>query len=133
MATPRKRRPSRERQPLNFPDTREDQFFEQLRPLLNNYGWNWIHHYDSRRSNWGYPDITAVSKNRPEMFYAELKGWSGYLSDDQRLWLDDLVRAGQRCYVWWPWHLGEALHVISGWKILDGISIETIPRWPYGE
>ena len=80
----------------------EAELFETVRGLLNIYRWLWVHHYNSQRSNPGFPDIVAVRDSR--VLFLEIKGYEktgklGTLSPHQQDWLDKLRAAGQEAYV----------------------------------
>jgi hypothetical protein len=93
-------------------------------------GWRVAHHYDSRRTAPGLPDILAVRARAgecPRILYAELKSDRGRLSAEQRAWLADLARVeaaaaalGQPALVtvcvWRPadWASGEVERVLKG-------------------
>lgn len=83
----------------------EAQLFESVRAHLNAFGWLWVHHYDSRRSNEGFPDICAVrlAEGRvPRLLFAELKRQNGVVSDTQWQWLQSLKVVGAETYLWRP-------------------------------
>lgn len=94
--------------PLGLSDLElsEAQWFEQVRSLLDLYGWRWMHHYDSRRTNPGVPDILAVRGCR--LLALELKREGGRTTPEQRAWLAALAEAGAEVAVYQP-HQREAL------------------------
>ena len=49
----------------------------------------------------GFPDLVLVHRRRGVIF-AELKSHRGVLSDEQRVWRDQLVAAGASWHVWKP-------------------------------
>ena len=57
------------------------------------------HTYDARGSDKGYPDLTCILANRT-VWWLEVKGPRGSLSDDQVDWLDRL--GGSRAWCVWP-------------------------------
>jgi hypothetical protein len=63
-------------------------------------GWTCHHHYDSRRSSPGLPDLLLV--RRPRVVWAELKSERGRLTPDQRAWITELRACGQEAYIWRP-------------------------------
>lgn len=86
----------------------EAQLFESVRDHLNAFGWLWVHHYDSRRSNAGFPDIVAIREGEygGRVLFVELKREKGQLSPDQAEWYGGLLacmRSGHpEVYVWRP-------------------------------
>jgi hypothetical protein len=48
----------------------------------------------------GYPDITAVRRDR--ILFIELKAEKGRLSEEQGAWLADLGAAGAEAFCWRP-------------------------------
>lgn len=99
----------------------EAKLFEAIRELLDLYQWRWVHHYNSQRSNPGFPDITAV--RGPRLLFIELKGVDtqgrpGQVSKDQQAWLAALLAVrgtttsrlgnelnpGVEVYLWRPEH-----------------------------
>jgi hypothetical protein len=63
-------------------------------------GWTCHHHYDSRRSSPGLPDLLLV--RRPRVVWAELKSERGRLTPDQRAWIEELRACGQEVFLWRP-------------------------------
>jgi hypothetical protein len=93
--------------------------------LLDLLGWRAMHTRPAQtRHGWrtplqgatasGFPDVLAVRGAR--VLAAELKSARGALSADQRLWLDDLARAGVESHVWRPsdWTSGLVEAVLRG-------------------
>jgi len=69
-------------------DITEARFQRQVLELLKLRGWLTYHTHDSRRSNSGYPDITAVRRGR--ILFIELKTRKGRTSPMQETWLSEL-------------------------------------------
>lgn len=90
----------------------EAQFFEQVRSLLNLYGWRWIHQYDSRRSNAGWPDIFAVREGRA--IAIELKREGGKPTQAQLDWLESLNVAGIRACLVYPKDIDMIRELLAG-------------------
>ena len=66
-----------------------------FRPARTNRGWRTL-----VQGHPGWPDLMMVKGKR--FLVVELKGEKGVVSDDQRLWLADLLRAGIETHVWRP-------------------------------
>lgn len=66
-----------------------------FRPAMTKHGWVTPVAADGK----GWPDLLLV---RDRVIAAELKADAGALSDDQRLWLAALERAGIEVHVWRP-------------------------------
>ncbi len=69
---------------------------------LNSLGWRVHHIFEqaqyARRTDRGFPDICATKDGR--IIYAELKSERGKLTEDQKLWLNDLAKnIGAEVYV----------------------------------
>lgn len=83
---------------------------KQVLGLAQFRGWATYHTYDSRKSQAGYPDITAVRP--PRVLFIELKTETGVVSDAQRAWLDALAQCpGVTALVARP----------SDWALLDAL------------
>jgi VRR-NUC domain len=78
----------------------EAQFQASVVKYAELMGWRTHHHYDSRRSSTGLPDLLLV--RRPRVVWAELKSERGRLTDDQRAWIAELRACGQEAYIWRP-------------------------------
>ncbi len=64
-------------------------------------GWKTLHHFDSRRTAPGWPDLVLVRAER--MIAAELKVGRNTTTDDQRAWLRALSPVpGVEAVVWRP-------------------------------
>lgn len=79
--------------------------------LLDILGWRAMHVRPARTARgWrtplqgptavGFPDILAVRRGR--VIAVELKSERGVPSADQKLWLEDLAKAGIETFVWRP-------------------------------
>ncbi len=62
----------------------EATFQSKVIEWLNFYGWKWFHVHDSRRSNPGWPDISAARGDR--LIFMELKAHKGRISKEQQDW-----------------------------------------------
>lgn len=93
----------------------EDQLLLAVLELAKFAGWRVTHFRPARTAmGWrtaisgdaGWPDLVMVKGTR--VVVVELKAARGTLSDAQREWLRDLLRAGLECHVWRPidWTLG---------------------------
>jgi len=60
-------------------------------------GWKVYHTHDSRRSNPGYPDLTAVKGSRH--MFVEFKSEKGKVKPSQIEWLNALARAHDEVYL----------------------------------
>ena len=60
-------------------------------------GWKVYHTHDSRRSNPGYPDLTAVKGSR--VMFVEFKSEKGKIRAGQIEWLDALTHAHGEVYL----------------------------------
>jgi len=61
----------------------------RIRRLALDHGWRAFHVYDSRRSEYGYPDLTLARPGSP-LYLWELKAAKGKLTHDQEVWLSIL-------------------------------------------
>jgi hypothetical protein len=82
------------------PQLTEDEFFEQVRDLLNRLPLLWYHTFDSRKSNKGFPDLVVCGIGG--VLYRELKTADGSVSPAQKKWLQALADAGQDAGIWRP-------------------------------
>ena len=70
----------------------EKDFQGHVLAAADEFGWDYYHTGDSRRSQPGFPDLTLVKDGR--IIFAELKREKGsYLKDPQKKWLTDLHAA----------------------------------------
>ena len=60
----------------------EEEFMAQVMELARARNWKVYHPYDSRRSSYGYPDLTMVRP--PRVIFMELKSEKGQLDIKQR-------------------------------------------------
>jgi|SRR5215831_11530647 len=90
----------------------EQEWFEQVRSLLDLYGWRWQHQYDSRRSNAGFPDIVAIKGSR--LVVLELKAERGRVTAEQRAWLADFAAVGAETAVLRPSSRAELARSLAG-------------------
>jgi len=99
----------------------EDAFQEWVIALAKLHGWRWYHTRLSRRSPAGFPDLVLVRDGR--LIFAELKSETGHLSPEQREWMADLARVGQRLFMTDPDIVREFL-----WRPSDMEQIERVLR-----
>lgn len=78
----------------------EKQFQSEVEKLAKANKWLTYHTWLSIKSRRGFPDLVLV--RGPKLIFAELKKQKGRLSDDQGLWRDVLIAAGQTYYAWRP-------------------------------
>ena len=70
--------------------------------LAREWGWLQINHTaNGKRSDNGFPDMELVHRTDGRHIYAELKTETGSLSDEQVVWRNVLVKAGN---IWFTWH-----------------------------
>lgn len=83
-------------------ETPEGVLLAEIRKLAKLNGFETFHVYDSRRSEYGYPDLTLVKPGR--LIFAELKSRQGKLTHEQFVWLDLLKHSvqGVEVYCWRP-------------------------------
>jgi len=92
----------------------ESEYQQQIIDLAHLYNWRVAHFRTVRvqRANGsvyyatalaadgaGFPDLVLV---RERVIYAEIKTNRGVLSDEQKIWRDMLLAAGEEWYVWKP-------------------------------
>lgn len=68
---------------------REKDWQQTILDAARYLGWTVIHHYDSRRSTPGFPDIIAIKP--PRMLAIECKTERGKVTPAQQQWLDVLA------------------------------------------
>lgn len=68
--------------------------------LAQTMGWLVVHHFDSRHTEAGFPDLIMLRGDC--QIVAELKTESGRVATAQQVWLDAFTRAGVAAYVWRP-------------------------------
>ncbi len=71
------------------------------------------HTYDSRRSEYGYPDLTLAKPGR--LIFAELKARTGKLTHEQEVWLDILRHSvpGVEAYCWRPSDFNNIVQILT--------------------
>lgn len=65
-------------------------------------GWKTYHTFDSRRSEYGFPDIVAIRRDPDRVLVAELKREGKHPTEKQLLWLSYFDAVGIPVYVWTP-------------------------------
>jgi VRR-NUC domain len=82
-------------------DTPEGSLLARVRRLATENGWLTFHTYDSRRSEYGFPDLVCTDGTAVLMY--ELKTNTGKLTPEQQRWLSLLEHTGKvECGVWRP-------------------------------
>ena len=74
----------------------EEELFENVRDAAGKLRWRLYHTRDSRRSDFGFPDLVLVSRSRGRLLFVELKSDTGRLRSQQEGWLVDLETVGLR-------------------------------------
>ena len=87
--------------------TSEKMLMAQITRLAKSHGWLVYHTYDSRKSEFGFPDLVLVSEARDHrkhgrVIFAELKTEMEITTDAQDRWLSRLARARAEVYIWRP-------------------------------
>ena len=93
----------------------EKDFQQTVIDMFNCAGWLVFHPYDSRRSAYGFPDLTMVSPNG-RLVFAELKTEKGKVTNYQKTWLDrlNINTEGYEAYLWRPSDMPQIELVLSG-------------------
>lgn len=95
--------------PLN-----EAEFTKMVMQEARGLEWLPYHVFDSRKTTEpGFPDLVLIHP-RHGVVFAELKMPGNYPTAVQRGWLQKLVWAGQRVYVWRPKDWKVVKHVLRG-------------------
>jgi hypothetical protein len=76
-------------------------------------GWMAYHTHDSRRSPAGFPDVVLAHAERGTA-YIELKMPGKYPTKEQRAWLETLVAAGERVYLFYPKDWRTVISLLDG-------------------
>ena len=84
----------------------ESELQSKVNKLARTLQWRIYHNPDSIRCEAGFPDLVLVRHSR--LIFAELKRQKGKLSDEQGLWLNNLLFSGAEVYIWKPsdWNNG---------------------------
>ncbi len=77
-------------------------------------GWIVFHPHDARRSEPGYPDITAVHPGKRRAIWIECKTGRGKLTLEQAAWRDALRAAGCEWYEARPEREADVLAILAG-------------------
>ena len=93
----------------------EKEFQSQIIQLAKLCGWLTHHHYDSRRSTPGFPDLVLVHAKRGLLLFVELKTDTGRVTTEQRYWLDSLLAAGQDARLWRPRDWSAIVTILRGY------------------
>lgn len=90
------------RTPGRYDGVTEREFQSQILELLQYNRWACYHTHDSRRSEAGYPDVTALHARTGDKFVAELKTEKGKATPAQLEWLARFEACGIDSYLWRP-------------------------------
>jgi len=103
----------------------ESEYQQQIIDLAHSCGWRVAHFRTVRvqRANGsvyyatalaadgaGFPDLVLV---RERVIYAEIKTNRGVLSEEQKIWRDMLLAAGEEWYVWKPKDFESVMEVLK--------------------
>lgn len=92
---------ARTRAALNAPMLLTEKAWQQLVvDAARLHGWHVHHHFDSRRSEPGFPDL--VLTRPPEAIFVELKTDTGKVTPAQIAYLDRLRRCALETHIWRP-------------------------------
>jgi len=80
----------------------EKELQSQVVRMARAFGWMAFHPWDSRRSEWGFPDLTLA--RRGVVLFAELKSATGRLTPAQEAWAAELPN----------WHLWRPDDLLDG-------------------
>lgn len=97
--------------PLSFAHVTEAQWLKTVTEICHARGYITYHAKHPRRDPPGFPDLVIVGHGR--VIFAELKDIAGKIEPGQQYWLDRLVEAHQRVYVWRPGDLDEVNEALS--------------------
>ena len=78
---------------------KEKHFQAQVIKIAKAFGWTYYHTYWSKNSPAGFPDLVLV-KNK--ILYRELKTEKGRLTPAQKMWGENIKKAGGDWDVWRP-------------------------------
>ena len=89
----------------------EKQLQSDIIRLAKAAGWKTYHTHDSRRSEFGFPDLTMVRRDR--LVFAELKRELGKPTPEQGAWLYELAGVKNvAVYIWRPQDMKEIERVV---------------------
>lgn len=74
----------------------------QVVEILQRFGWDVYHTFDSRRSDPGFPDLVAIHRRSGDLLVAELKRETESPTPPQLKWLALFELAEVDAYVWRP-------------------------------
>lgn len=75
-------------------------------------GYRHYHTRDSRRSDYGWPDLVLVHEVFRRVLFIEVKSAGGKVTPSQESWLDALARCGQEVYIVRPEQYEEIIEVL---------------------
>ena len=98
----------------------EKEWMALIVELAQRLGWEVWHHYDSRRTIWGVPDLELLRP--PRHIRAETKREGKSLTAEQYDFLSMLIECGEEAYCWWPSDFDEVVRVLgkSGYQAARG-------------
>ena len=90
----------------------EKQLQSDIIRIAKRCGWKVYHTHDSRRSEFGFPDLTMVRRGR--LIFAELKRELGKPTPEQSEWLEALsLVPGIEVFIWRPQDMAEIEGVLK--------------------
>ena len=90
----------------------EKQLQSDIIRIAKRCGWKVYHTHDSRRSEFGFPDLTMVRRGR--LIFAELKRELGKPTPEQSEWLEALsLVPGIEVFIWRPQDMAEIERVLK--------------------
>jgi hypothetical protein len=90
----------------------EKEFMRQVAQLAKLRNWRVYHVHDSRRSAYGWPDLTLCRP--PRIIFAELKRDDGVCTEAQLAWLEDLGKCfSVEVKLWRPYQWPEIVETLA--------------------
>lgn len=93
----------------------EKQFMGMVIRLAEMCGWAVYHTHDSRRSEYGWPDLVLCRE--PVILFCELKTDDGEVKPEQEQWLARLKACGLDARLWRPGSWPEIEAVLTGQEV----------------
>ncbi|OGO06598.1 MAG: hypothetical protein A2Y92_04020, partial [Chloroflexi bacterium RBG_13_57_8] len=75
-------------------------------------GYGHYHTHDSRRSDYGWPDLVLIHEGKRRVLFIEVKSSGGRVTPAQVVRLDALARCGQEVYIVRPEEYEEIIEVL---------------------
>ena len=110
------RRAATSRPPAGEPLSEAEWQAQVIRLAISN-GWQTHHHFDSRRSSPGWPDLALVHPTRCLFLLAEIKTETGRVKPEQEQWLAWLTAAGVDARLWRPSDWDEVVATLTGTEL----------------